>query len=42
MLKLQFGRTVRSALQDLKVYAETGQVSARKARQLRQAGLKAA
>lgn len=34
MLKAQFGRTIRPALQDLKVYAETGRVSARKARQI--------
>ena len=32
MLRIRFGRTVRPALDDLRLYAETGQVSARKAR----------
>lgn len=36
MMRMQFARTLRPTLADLKVYAETGRVSARKSRATRQ------
>lgn len=35
MMRMQFARTIRPTLEDLRVYAETGQVSSRKSRQNR-------
>ncbi|WP_088314212.1 SRPBCC family protein [Kineosporia sp. R_H_3] len=42
MMRLQLARTLRPTLEDLKVYAETGRVSARKARQTQRARARAA
>ncbi|MGF1647303.1 MAG: SRPBCC family protein [Kineosporiaceae bacterium] len=42
MLRMQFARTLRPTLEDLRVYAETGRVSARKTRLARRSGTRTA